>query len=114
MMAPVTPRTARNAPAARAATRCSFRMMRRIGAFERKTSEAGRTLVVFAEHFGLESEHLRAIPPRIARQPGLVAGVRHECLGIPFPFRRDLRQQQTTMPSELDDHAVAADFDFAR
>src|SRR5206468_1715835 len=45
---------------------------------------------------------------------GFVARLREERFRVPFPFNRDLRQQQSAMPGPLDDETVPADFNVGR
>src|SRR5580765_8013649 len=62
-----------------------------------------------AEDLRFEPPDFGPVFPGVSRQPGLVTGVREKRLGIPLPFRRDLRQQQAPVPLTLDDQSVPAD-----
>src|SRR6185369_6832250 len=67
-----------------------------------------------AEDFRFETPYLRVFFPRVARQAGLLAGVREKGVGVPMPLLRNLRQQQPSMPAALDDQAMTADDDVLR
>src|SRR5882672_9562302 len=69
---------------------------------------------LLAEHFCLEPPDLCSFLPRVHWQAGFVAGVRQKRFAVPRPFRRDLRQQQTAVPSLLHDEPVLADLDLFR
>src|SRR5439155_19211757 len=68
-------------------------------------------LAFLAEHLRLEPPHLRAALPRVARQPRLVTRLRDKRLAVPIPFRRDLRQEQASVPPHFHHQAMAADLD---
>src|SRR6185369_5375179 len=67
-----------------------------------------------AEHLRFEPPQRREMFPRVARQPGFVAGVGEKGFCVPAPFGCHLWQQQTPMPSGFDDEAVAPDLDVIR
>ena len=66
-------------------------------------------MITLPKHIRLEAKHACAALPRITRQARLEAGLRQELIRRPAPLRGDLRKEQASTTSLLDDEAVTPD-----